>query len=94
MKSLFLVLWRMSKADLRLLWFALKHPGRPGWLIPVAIALGLYAIAPFNLAIPVLGIVDDLVLVPMALHALLKLLPAHILSEFGRGPVRTYSVRR
>ena len=94
MKSLFLMMWRMSKVDLRLLWFALKHPSRPGWLIPVAIGLGLYAIAPFNLAIPVLGIVDDLVLVPMALHALLKGLPPHILSEFGQGAVPTNSVRR
>ena len=92
--KLLLVMWRMSKADLRLLWFALKHPTRPGWLLPAAVALGLYAIAPWNIAIPALGIVDDLVLVPLLLHALLKLLPGHIRDGFGRGPVPTYSVRR
>ena len=84
----------MSKADLRLLWFALKHPTRPGWLLPAAIALGLYAIAPWNIAIPVLGIVDDLVLVPLLLHALLKLLPIHVRDGFGRGTLPAYSVRR
>jgi uncharacterized membrane protein YkvA (DUF1232 family) len=86
MKRLFLVLWRISKADLRLLWFALKHHDRPVWLLPASIALGLYAIAPFNLAIPVLGVVDDLVLVPLVLHTLLKLLPPHVVQSFAKRP--------
>src|SRR5438874_7006575 len=67
-KKLFLLLWRMSKVDLRLLWFALRHDQRPGWLLPATGALLLYALAPFNLAIPVLGAMDDFVLVPLALH--------------------------
>ncbi len=84
MKKLFFVMWRMSKADLRLLWFALKRHDRPGWLLPASIGLALYALAPFNLAIPVLGIVDDMVLVPLVLHYLLKLLPPHVLNSFVR----------
>ena len=93
--KLLLVMWRMSKADLRLLWFALTHPTRPGWLLPAVVALGLYAIAPWNIAIPALGIVDDLVLVPLLLHAMLKLLPIHVRDGFGRGAVPAYnSVRR
>jgi len=75
-KRLALLFWRISRRDLRVLWFALRHPARPGWLLPVAIALGLYALLPFNFAIPLLGVVDDLVLVPLALHWLVKLLPA------------------
>lgn len=78
MKRLFLLLWRVSRSDLRLLWFALRHPARPAWLLPVAILLGLYALSPFNFAMPVLGAVDDLVLVPLALHWLVKLLPPAI----------------
>jgi uncharacterized membrane protein YkvA (DUF1232 family) len=74
-KRLALLFWRISRRDLRVLWFALRHPARPGWLLPVAIALGLYALLPFNFAIPLLGVVDDLVLVPLALHWLVKLLP-------------------
>jgi uncharacterized membrane protein YkvA (DUF1232 family) len=90
MRKLFFVMWRMSKADLRLLWFAMKHSDRPGWLLPAAIGLAVYAIAPFNLAIPVLGVLDDMVLVPLALHYLLKLLPPHILGGFaGQGGIRT-----
>jgi uncharacterized membrane protein YkvA (DUF1232 family) len=77
-KRLFVLLWRVSRHDLRTLWFALRHPSRPGWLLPVAIVLGLYAASPFNFAIPLLGVVDDLVLVPLVLHWLVKLLPAHL----------------
>ncbi len=75
MKRLMLILWRMSRSDLRLLWYALRHPRRPAWLLPASLLLALYAIEPFNFALPVLGVVDDLVLVPLALHFLLKLLP-------------------
>jgi uncharacterized membrane protein YkvA (DUF1232 family) len=83
-KKLWLMMWRMSKVDLRLLWFAIKHDQRPGWLLPVTGAMLLYAIAPFNLAIPVLGVMDDMVLVPLALHYVLKLLPIPITQGFAR----------
>lgn len=86
-------MWRISKVALRLLWFALKHPTRPGWLLPAAVALGLYAIAPWNIAIPALGIVDDFVLVPLLLHALLKLLPVHVRDGFNGKTVSASSVR-
>ena len=78
MKRLALLLWRFSKADLRILWFALSHRDRPRWLRPATALMLLYALAPFNFVIPVLGIVDDLVLIPMLLHFLMTLLPAHI----------------
>ena len=79
-----LMLWRVARHDLRLLWFALRHPSRPGWLIPVAGLLLLYAVEPFNFVIPLVGLVDDLVLVPLVLHTLLKRLPAEIHASFGR----------
>lgn len=78
MKRLFLILWRTSRTDLRLAWFALRHPARPAWLLPALGLLGLYAISPLSYAVPLLGVVDDLVVVPLALHALLKLLPEPI----------------
>ena len=71
-------LWRLAATDLRVLWFALRHPHRPVWVWPAAIVLGLYALEPLNFALPVLGVVDDLVLVPLVLHLLVKLLPLDI----------------
>lgn len=66
-------LWRMSRSDLRLLWAALRHPDRPDWLLPATLALGFFALEPFNFAIPMLGVIDDLFLLPLLLHALAKI---------------------
>ena len=66
-------LWRMSRNDFRLLWVALRHPDRPRWLLPATLALGLFALEPFNFAIPLLGVVDDLFLLPLLLHCLAKI---------------------
>jgi uncharacterized membrane protein YkvA (DUF1232 family) len=83
-------LWRLGRSDLRLLWFALRHRSRPAWLLPVAVAMGLYALEPLNFAMPFLGVLDDFVLLPLALHTLLKFLPLDIRAEFGRKPaIRT-----
>jgi uncharacterized membrane protein YkvA (DUF1232 family) len=66
-------LWRLAGSDLRLLWAALRHPNRPIWLLPATLALGFFALEPFNFAIPVLGVVDDLFLLPLLLHGLAKI---------------------
>ena len=63
-------LWRFSGRDLRVLWAALRHPNRPHWLLPASLALIFFALEPFNFAIPVLGVADDLVLLPLLLRAL------------------------
>ena len=77
-------LWRLAGRDLRLFWYALQHPGRPMWLLPVAAILGVYALDPANFAMPLLGAVDDLLLLPLLLHGVAKLLPAEIRCDFER----------
>lgn len=76
--------WRLAGLDLRLLWFALRHPDRPAWLLPAVSALLFYAIEPLNFAVPLLGIVDDVFLFPLLVHWLTRLLPLHIQSDFSR----------
>jgi uncharacterized membrane protein YkvA (DUF1232 family) len=66
-------LWRLSLNDLRLVWLALRHPNRPTWLLPATLALGFFALEPFNFAIPVFGVIDDLFLLPLLLHGLAKI---------------------
>jgi uncharacterized membrane protein YkvA (DUF1232 family) len=84
-------LWRLSGMDLRLLWFALRHAQRPIWLWPAVLVLGWVAIEPLNFAFPLLGVVDDLILLPLVLHTLVKFLPSDIRADFlhltgiGRG---------
>jgi uncharacterized membrane protein YkvA (DUF1232 family) len=77
-------LWRLGGRDLQLLWFALRHERRPAWLWPAALALSVYALEPLNFALPILGVVDDFVILPLALHLLLKMLPPEIRNDYAR----------
>ena len=72
------LLWKVVKGDLRVLSYALRHPDRPGWLVPAIALVALYAIDPFNVAVPFVGIVDDGVLVPLALHLMVRCLPTQL----------------
>jgi len=88
MRRFFILLWRLGRRDLRLLWFALHHPQRPAWLMPAALLLLLFAVEPFNFALPPLGLADDLVVLPLALHTLLRFLPPAVRAGFDAGAMR------
>lgn len=84
MKRIF-ALWRIvAGQDLGLLWFAIRHEKRPGWLLPGLACVALFAVEPLNFAVPVLGVVDEFVLLPLVLHGMVKMLPAHVLDGFAR----------
>ena len=87
------VLWVLVRGDARRLWFALRHPAAPGWLKGATVLLLLYLLSPLDLvpdALPVIGVLDDLVLLPLAVHWLLSRLPAGLRADldrrFGPGP--------
>lgn len=66
-------LWRLVSRDARLLLAALRRPNRPWWLLPATVVLLVFALEPANFALPILGIVDDLVILPLLLRGLVKL---------------------
>ena len=75
------LLWTVVRGDARQLWFALRHPDAPGWLKWGTALIALYLISPIDLipdVVPVIGLVDDLVLVPLAIRWLLKRLPPEL----------------
>ncbi|MBN8509383.1 MAG: DUF1232 domain-containing protein [Burkholderiales bacterium] len=81
------LLWSVIRGDARLLWFALRHPLAPRWLKPAVAGVALYLLSPLDLlpeALPVLGVVDDLVLVPLALSFIVQRLPAPLRADFAR----------
>ena len=80
------VLWSLVRGDARLLWLALKHPLSPRWLKPAVGLMVLYVLSPVDLipdAIPVLGMLDDVVLVPLAIRFVLKRLPQRVRQDIG-----------
>ena len=78
------VLWVTVRGDARRLWVALRHPDAPVWLKLGSAGLVLYLISPVDLlpdVLPVLGMVDDLVLIPLAMRWMLNRLPTHLRGE-------------
>ena len=81
------VLWTVLRGDARRLWFALRHPAAPKWLKVGTALIALYLLSPIDLipeAIPLLGVVDDIVLVPLAIRWLLSRLPAEVRGDVER----------
>ncbi len=75
------LLWVLLRGDARLLWTALRHPHAPGWLKWGTALIALYLFSPIDLipdVLPFVGVMDDLVLVPLAIRWLLKRLPPGI----------------
>lgn len=86
-----LLLWSLVRRDARLLWLAMKHPQSPRWLKPAVGLMVLYVISPVDLVpdvIPFLGVVDDVVLVPLALRWVLSRLPAHVRADIDEPTVK------
>jgi uncharacterized membrane protein YkvA (DUF1232 family) len=75
------VVWTLVKADARVLWYALQHPQSPRWLKVGAVGMVAYLLSPVDMIpdmLPMLGMVDDMVLIPLAMRWLLGRLPASI----------------
>jgi len=81
------VLWTVVRGDARQLWFALRHPAAPGWLKLGTALIALYLLSPVDMVpdwLPVIGVVDDLVLVPLAIRWLLRRLPRDVADAAAR----------
>ncbi len=85
------VLWVVVKGDARVLWHALKHPQSPGWLKFATVGMALYLLSPIDLIpdmIPVIGVMDDIVLIPLAMRWIIKKLPASVRAAAQRSAGR------
>ncbi|MGG7621232.1 YkvA family protein [Bacillus coreaensis] len=75
---------RKLKQDLFVLYLSYKDNRTPWYAKAVAICVVAYAFSPIDLIpdfIPVLGYLDDLILVPLGISLALKLIPPHIIEE-------------
>jgi uncharacterized membrane protein YkvA (DUF1232 family) len=75
---------RSIKRDVVALYFAGRDPRVPWFAKAVAVAVAAYALSPIDLIpdfIPILGQVDDLLILPLGTLLAVKLIPPEILSE-------------
>ena len=78
---------RALKRETPALWFALRDPRTP-WAARVVGALVVaYALSPIDLIpdfIPVLGLLDDLILLPLGIALCIRLIPADVFEDARR----------
>jgi uncharacterized membrane protein YkvA (DUF1232 family) len=71
-------------AEVAALWFCARHPRTPFIAKMLAIAVVAYAFSPIDLIpdfIPVIGLLDDLLLLPIGVWIVLKLVPPEVMVE-------------
>jgi uncharacterized membrane protein YkvA (DUF1232 family) len=80
-----LIRWaKRTKRDGVTLWFAGKHPETPWYAKALGLFVVAYALSPIDLIpdfIPVLGYVDDILLLPALILLTVKLLPTSVLTQ-------------
>lgn len=72
------------KRDGVTLWFASRHPAVPWLAKALAVFVVAYALSPIDLIpdfVPVLGYLDDVILLPTLIWAAIRLIPAPVLGE-------------
>jgi len=72
-----------ARREVLTVYYAARDPATPWWLRVLAMAIAAYALSPLDLIpdfIPVLGYLDDLLLVPLGLLLVLRLLPPQVLA--------------
>lgn len=76
---------RTIKRDVHALWLAARDPRTP-WVAKVlALAVTAYALSPIDLIpdfIPVIGYLDDLVIVPLGVLLIVRLIPPELMDEY------------
>lgn len=75
---------RRVKRDAMTLWFARTHPDTPWHAKALGAFVVAYALSPIDLIpdfIPILGYVDDVILLPALIWLTVRLLPPHVLAE-------------
>jgi uncharacterized membrane protein YkvA (DUF1232 family) len=76
---------RTIKRDIVALWFAARDPRTPLAAKFIAGSVAAYALSPIDLIpdfIPVLGYLDDVIIVPLGIMLAVRLVPEDLMSEF------------
>ena len=72
------------KAETYALYLAARHPGTPWYAKLLVAAIVAYALSPIDLIpdfVPILGYLDDLVLIPLGIALAIRMIPSSILEE-------------
>ena len=75
---------RIVKRDIHAIYLCSRDPRVPWHAKALAILVAGYALSPIDLIpdfVPVLGYLDDVILVPVGIWLVVRLIPAHVMAE-------------
>lgn len=75
---------RAIKRDVHAVYLAARDPRTPWYAKTLALCVAGYALSPIDLIpdfIPVLGYLDDLIIVPLAIMVVVKLIPPDVMAK-------------
>lgn len=75
---------RRLKRDLLTVWFACRHPDTPLLAKVLAVLVAAYAFSPIDLIpdfVPLVGYLDEFILLPGAVYLVFKLIPEPVLDD-------------
>jgi uncharacterized membrane protein YkvA (DUF1232 family) len=75
---------KLIRRDVHAVYLAARDPRTPWYAKALAVCVAAYALSPIDLIpdfIPVLGYLDDVVIVPLGMLAVVKLIPAEVMAE-------------
>jgi uncharacterized membrane protein YkvA (DUF1232 family) len=82
---------RAIRRDVHALWLAAHDPRTPWYAKAFALAIAAYALSPIDLIpdfIPVLGYLDDVILLPLAIWLATRLVPPDLMAEHRAAAAR------
>jgi uncharacterized membrane protein YkvA (DUF1232 family) len=85
-------LWaKRVERDVIAVWLAARDPRTPWYTKVVAAGVAAYALSPIDLIpdfVPVLGYLDDLIIVPLGILLAINLIPRELMTEFRAKAVK------
>lgn len=75
---------RAARRDVHALWLAARDPRTPWYARAFALAVAAYALSPIDLIpdfVPVLGYLDEVILLPPAILLAIRLVPPEVMAE-------------
>lgn len=88
---------KVLKSDIMAVYIACRRPEVPWYIKLLAVIIIGYALSPIDLIpdfIPVLGYLDDLILLPLGIKLLIKLIPNEVLEECRLEAEEKYGEKR
>ena len=82
---------RGIKRDVLAVWIAARDPRTPWYAKVMAAAVAAYALSPIDLIpdfVPVLGYLDDLLLLPIGILLVVRMIPKDLMAEFREEALR------